>query len=44
MLSPPPQVLKFTPEGKQLMAVGTKLQPGAGQDHFCKPTKVAIMR
>jgi hypothetical protein len=33
------QVLKFTPDGKLLMEVGTKLEPGSGPDHFCKPTQ-----
>ena len=38
------QVLKFSSTGKLLMEVGTKLQPGSDHTHFCKPTKVAIMR
>ena len=41
---PAHQVLKYTPNGKLLMEVGTKLEPGAGENHFCKPTKVAVMR
>ena len=37
-------MLKFSSTGKLLMEVGTKLQPGSDHTHFCKPTKVAIMR
>jgi hypothetical protein len=33
-------VLKFSPAGKQLLAVGTKLTPGSGKDKLCKPTQV----
>jgi hypothetical protein len=36
------QVLKFTAEGKLLMEVGTKLEPGDGPAHFCKPTQVCV--
>ncbi|GAX81472.1 hypothetical protein CEUSTIGMA_g8901.t1 [Chlamydomonas eustigma] len=38
------QVLKFTQSGQQLMSLGTKLEPGSDSAHFCKPTKVAILR
>lgn len=38
------QVLKFDPEGKLLLEVGTLLQPGAGKAHFCQPTQVGVLR
>lgn len=38
------QALKYSPEGKQLMALGTRLQPGSGPASFCKPTQVAVGR
>ena len=38
------QALKFTPDGKPLMALGTPLQPGNDATHFCKPTRVAVGR
>ncbi|GBF95833.1 peptidyl-glycine alpha-amidating monooxygenase A precursor [Raphidocelis subcapitata] len=38
------QVLKFSPEGKLLLELGKKLQPGGGADGFCKPTQVAFLR
>ncbi|EFJ48883.1 hypothetical protein VOLCADRAFT_120843 [Volvox carteri f. nagariensis] len=38
------QVLKFTPEGQLLLAMGTELTPGSGPNQFCKPTQVAVLR
>lgn len=34
------QVFKFTPTGKQLLALGTRGQRGDSATHFCKPTQV----
>lgn len=34
-------MLKFSPDGKQLLALGEALTPGADQKHFCKPTGVS---
>lgn len=46
LLQPPHllQVIKFSPTGQVLLTVGTKLQPGKSRDHFCKPTRVAVLR
>lgn len=46
---PPPsplclQVFKFSQEGKLLLTLGVKLEPGSDTKHFCKPTKVAFLR
>jgi hypothetical protein len=38
------QAFKFSPAGKQLMALGTRGQAGDGPHHFCKPTQVAVAR
>jgi peptidylamidoglycolate lyase len=38
------QVLKFSPDGKLLLEVGAKLEPGPDSKHFCKPTQVAPLR
>lgn len=35
------QALKFSPQGKQLLSLGTALEPGDDDDHFCKPTHVS---
>ena len=37
------QVLKFTPEGRLIMALGKKDTPGAGTSQFNEPTDVAIL-
>ena len=34
------QAIKFSPRGKQLMALGTQLEPGHDSTHLCKPTHV----
>lgn len=37
------QVLKFSSDGSEvLLRLGTRFAPGAGQDHFCKPTDVEV--
>src|SRR5262249_30621798 len=36
------QVLKFTADGRLLMALGRKGQPGNGADQFARPTDVAF--
>ena len=36
------QVLKFNPEGKLLLTLGKKGEPGKDQDHFNRPTDVAV--
>lgn len=40
------QVFKFAPYGggdqKPLIALGTRFQPGADDQHYCKPTSVAV--
>jgi sugar lactone lactonase YvrE len=36
------QVIKFSPEGKVLMVLGTPGKAGAGQDHFNSPSDVVI--
>lgn len=36
------QVLKFDAQGKLLLALGKKGEPGAGPDHFDRPTDVAV--
>ena len=36
------QAIKFSPEGKQLLALGVALEPGSDTRHFCKPTHVRI--
>lgn len=36
------QVMKFTPEGKLLFALGTKDAAGEDEDHFNQPTDMAI--
>lgn len=36
------QVFKLSPTGSVLLTLGTKLQPGNDDDHFCKPTDVAV--
>lgn len=38
------QVMKFTQDGKLLLTLGTKGQPGATHDTFNKPTDVAFAR
>ncbi|CAG0914994.1 unnamed protein product [Notodromas monacha] len=38
------QALKFTEAGSPLMALGTRLEPGEDNNHFCKPTSVAVER
>lgn len=38
------QAIKFSPEGKQLMALGERMQPGSDSSHFCQPTQVAVAR
>ena len=35
------QVLKFSEDGKQLLALGEALVPGRDAQHFCKPTAVS---
>ena len=34
------QAIKFSPKGKQLLALGTRLEPGHDSRHLCKPTHV----
>eukprot|EP00238_Polyblepharides_amylifera_P012871 CAMPEP_0196596294 /NCGR_PEP_ID=MMETSP1081-20130531/85341_1 /TAXON_ID=36882 /ORGANISM="Pyramimonas amylifera, Strain CCMP720" /LENGTH=407 /DNA_ID=CAMNT_0041921235 /DNA_START=90 /DNA_END=1313 /DNA_ORIENTATION=+ len=36
------QVFKYTQESKLLLSVGTRLQSGNSNFHFCKPTSVAV--
>src|SRR5262249_23653610 len=36
------QVLKFDAEGKLLLTLGKKGEPGADRDHFDRPTDVAV--
>lgn len=36
------QAIKFDPKGKELMALGTRLQPGSDTTHLCKPTHVSL--
>lgn len=38
------QAIKFSPEGKQLLALGTRLTPGNNDTTLCKPTQVAVAR
>jgi len=38
------QVFKFTPEGRQLLMLGERGQPGADHAHFNLPTDVAVLR
>ncbi|RXG68440.1 Peptidyl-glycine alpha-amidating monooxygenase [Armadillidium vulgare] len=41
------QVYKFPSgygDGKPLLTLGTKFQPGSGDSHFCKPTDVVILK
>ena len=38
------QAIKFSPAGKQLLALGKRGQSGSGPDRFCKPTQVAVGR
>lgn len=35
------QAIKFSPQGKQLLALGTRLKPGHDSSHLCKPTHVS---
>src|SRR6186997_1435166 len=35
-------VMKFDPEGKLLLSLGKKGEPGPGPDHFDRPTDVAV--
>ena len=34
------QAIKFSPKGEQLLALGTRLEPGHDSSHLCKPTHV----
>ena len=36
------QVVKFSPEGEVLMVLGTPGKPGAGPDHFDRPSDVVV--
>jgi hypothetical protein len=36
------QALKFDEHGKQLLAIGQRLQPGHDAAHLCKPTAVSV--
>ena len=36
------QVVKFSPEGKVLMVLGTPGEPGGGRDHFSSPSDVVV--
>lgn len=36
------QVIKLDNNGKVLMVLGKKFEPGKDDHHFCKPTKVAV--
>ncbi|KAI8471286.1 MAG: PHM/PNGase F domain-containing protein [Monoraphidium minutum] len=38
------QVLKFSQDGRLLLEVGRRLEPGAGKQRLCKPTQVAFLR
>ena len=38
------QALKFNEHGKQLLAIGQRLQPGHNAAHLCKPTAVGVRR
>lgn len=38
------QAFKFSPQGEQLLALGTPMQSGSGRSKFCKPTQVAVSR
>lgn len=35
------QALKFDRSGKELQALGVRLEPGSGPKHLCKPTHVS---
>ena len=37
------QALKFDPKGNQLLALGTRLEPGSDSTHLCKPTHVRCL-
>lgn len=37
------QVLQFDQSGRLLRTLGTRLRPGSDDQHFCKPTKVAVL-
>ena len=37
------QALKFDEHGKQLLAIGQRLQPGHDAAHLCKPTAVSVI-
>lgn len=38
------QVFKFGPKGQMvLLTLGKKFQPGNDDEHFCKPTAVAVL-
>ena len=34
------QAIKFDPKGNELLALGTRLEPGSDTTHLCKPTHV----
>lgn len=36
------QVIKLSRQGKVLLELGTKFEPGSDDAHFCKPTGVAV--
>jgi peptidylamidoglycolate lyase len=38
------QALKFSPEGVQLLALGTRLTPGSNESTFCMPTHAVTSR
>jgi peptidylamidoglycolate lyase len=38
------QVLKFSPAGKPLLALGVRFEPGTSPDKFCLPTHVVVGR
>ena len=37
------QALRFDEHGKQLLAIGQRLQPGHDAAHLCKPTAVSVL-
>ncbi|PSC71645.1 peptidyl-glycine alpha-amidating monooxygenase [Micractinium conductrix] len=38
------QAFKYSPDGQQLLVLGTRGTPGSDGEHLCKPTQVAVTR
>lgn len=38
----PPQVIKYSMDGEQLLTLGLRGKPGHDTKHFCKPTAVRL--